>query len=115
MPLLGRTEASKKKNVAEPSHQQQVSGGGVDRHGLVLEGVGLDQLLLLLPALLLAWVVVVQLVQALEERGTKGERERRKRLALKKKKKKSGDWREGTALVHSSGQKLVLETTKDRM
>lgn len=72
MPLLGRTEASGQKSVG-PSHQQQVSSGWVGRHGLVLEGVGLDQLLLLLPALLLHGVVVVQLVQALGERQKDGE------------------------------------------
>lgn len=57
------------------AHQQQVSSGWVDHHGLVLEGVGLDQLLLLLPALLLHGVVVVQLIQALEERENNEETE----------------------------------------
>lgn len=57
-----------------------MSGGGVGRHGLVLESVGLHQLLLLLPALLLPGVVVIQLIQALRgetegETGEEGEME----------------------------------------
>lgn len=45
---------------------QYVAGGGVSRHGLILERVGLNQLLLL-PPLLLPSVVIVQLIQALRE------------------------------------------------
>lgn len=53
---------------AEQVTYQQVARVGVGCHGLVLEGVGLDQRLLL-PALPLPGVVVVQLVQALRARG----------------------------------------------
>lgn len=41
--------------------------GRVCRHGLVLEGVGLDQLLFLPPGLL-PCVVIIQLIQALKEK-----------------------------------------------
>lgn len=43
-----------------------MAGGGVSCHGLVLESVGLNQLLLL-PPVLLPCVVIVQLVQALRQ------------------------------------------------
>lgn len=62
-----------------------MASGGVGYHGLVLESVGLNQLLLL-PPVLLSCIVIVQLVQALREEeesdGWKGGKEAKTRLAL---------------------------------